>query len=140
MTTINLRSYYPWYTSDELVEVPDDIAEVLAEGRRDEAALRRRVTRNRAQYSLDCEDGIADTICMAEPTPQQIMERKERFCALWNALNTLPEVQGRRVDACVILGMSYRAVARAEGVSKTAVRKSVLEGLEQMKKYLKEIL
>ena len=33
-------------------------------------------------------------------------ERKERFCRLWNALNSLPPAQGRRVDACVILGKS----------------------------------
>ena len=64
----------------------------------------------------------------------------ERFYHLWNALNSLPETQGRRVDACVILGKSYREVARAEGVDKSAVRRSVLSGLEQMKKYLKENL
>ena len=59
---------------------------------------------------------------------------------MWNALNSLPEIQGRRVDACVILGKSYREVARAEGVDKSAVRRSVLSGLAQMEKYLKENL
>ena len=67
-----------------------------------------------------------------------MLERKERFCRLWNALNSLPEIQGRRVDAHFILGMSLPEVAQAEGVDKSAVRESVLGGLESMKKYLQK--
>lgn len=29
MTTINLRSYYPWYKHDEYIEVPDEVAAEL---------------------------------------------------------------------------------------------------------------
>ena len=43
----------------------------------------------------------------------------ELFIRLWNALNSLPEVQGRRVDACVILGKTYSEVAEAEGVDES---------------------
>ena len=66
-------------------------------------------------------------------------EHMERFCALWNALNTLPEIQGRRVDACIIEGKSYREVAEAEGVHKSSVQESVRSGLENMRKYLKKV-
>lgn len=104
-----------------------------------EAAHQRRTTRNKAQYSLDCDDGIEYSACLSEPTPQELVERMERFCALWNALNTLPEIQGRRVDACIILGKSYREVAQAEGVNESSVRESVKSGLENMKKYLKKV-
>lgn len=140
MTTINLREFYPWYISDEFIEVTEEVAEELRANRLYEAAHQRRLTRNKAQYSLDREDGIEYSACLHEPTPQELLERMERFHHLWNALNSLPEIQGRRVDACVILGKSYREVARAEGVDKSAVRRSVLSGLEQMKKYLKENL
>ena len=44
------------------------------------------------------------------------------------------------MDACVILGKSYREVARIEGVDKSSVRESVRAGLENMKKYLKKVL
>ena len=54
------------------------------------------------------------------------------------ALNSLPEIQGRRVDAHLILGKSYRQIAREEGVDKSAVRCSVKCGIERMKKYLQE--
>ena len=40
MTTINLKDFYYWYIVDELVEVPDEVAEVLLASRRNEAALK----------------------------------------------------------------------------------------------------
>ena len=45
--------------------------------------------------------------------------------------------QGRRVDACIILGKSFSEVALAEGVDESAVRRAVERGLENMKKFLK---
>lgn len=140
MTMINLRDFYPWYINDEYIEVSDEVAAELQANRLYEAAHQRRVTRNRAQYSLDCDDGIEYSACLSEPTPQALLERMERFCILWNALNSLPEIQGRRVDACVILGNSYRQVALEEGVSKTSVQESVQCGLANMRKYLKKYL
>ena len=140
MMTINLKDFYAWYTHDEYIEVSDEVAAELKADKLYEAAYQRRTTRNKAQYSLNCDDGIEYSACLSEPTPQELLERMERFCALWNALNTLPEIQGRRVDACIILGKSYREVAQAEGVNESSVRESVKSGLESMKKYLKNCL
>lgn len=140
MTTINLKEFYPWYLTDEYVEVSDEIAAELRDDKQYEAAHQRRIVRNKAQYSLDCDDGIEYSACLHEPTPQELLERMDQFCRLWNALNSLPEVQGRRVDACIILGKSYREVAQAEGVDKSAVRRSVLSGLKYIKKYLRKNL
>lgn len=139
MATINLKEFYPWYTHDEYIEVSDEVAAELRADKLYEAAHQRRIVRNKAQYSLDCDDGIEYSACLHEPTPQELLERMDQFCALWNALNTLPEIQGRRVDACVILGRSYREVAEAEGVHKSSVQESVRSGLESMKKYLKKV-
>ena len=140
MTTINLKDFYPWYTHDEYIEVSEEVADELRASRLYEAAYQRRIVRNKAQYSLDCEDGIEYSACVSEPTPQELLERMELFCHLCAALNSLPETQGRRVDACVILGKSYREVAMAEGVSKTSVQESVQSGLTAMRKYLKKVL
>ncbi len=140
MTKINLREFYPWYKEDTYVDVPDEVAEELRASRKAEAAHAERVRYNRAYYSLDCDDGIEYSICMNNPTPEDLLERKELFFHLWNALNTLPEIQGRRVDACIICGMSYRAVAKAEEVDKAAVRLAVKRGLESMREYLKKVL
>ena len=138
MTTINLKDFYYWYTQDQFIEVTEEVAEALRASVRYEAAYQRRLTRHKAQYSLDCEDGIEYSACLHEPTPQEVLELKERFIRLWNALNSLPEIQGRRVDAHLILGKSYRQIAREEGVDKSAVRCSVKCGIERMKKYLQE--
>ena len=138
MTTINLKDFYYWYIVDELVEVPDEVAEALLAGKRAEAAHAERVRYNKAYYSLDCDDGIEYSACVHEPSPQELLDRKELFFRLWNALNSLPEVQGRRVDAHLILGKSYRQIAREEGVDKSAVRCSVESGVKRMKKYLRK--
>ena len=138
MTTINLKDFYPWYTHDEYIEVSDEVAEELRASRRREAAYAERVRYNKAFYSLDCDDGIEYSVCLHEPTPQELLERVDLFVRLWNALNSLPEIQGRRVDAHLILGMSFRQIARKEGVDKSAVRCSVKCGIERMKKYLQE--
>ena len=138
IATINLKDFYYWYTRDQFIEVSDEVAEVFLADARHEMAYQRRLSRHKAQYSLDCDDGIEYSACLHEPTPQELLERMELFIRLWNALNSLPEAQGRRVDACVILGKTYSEVAEAEGVHESAVRRAVERGLENMKKYLKK--
>ena len=134
MTTINLKDYYPWYLTNEYIEVTDEVAEALMASKRAEAAHAERVRYNRAYYSLDCDDGIEYSACLHEPTPQELLERMELFIRLWNALNSLPEIQGRRIDAHIILGKSIREIAEAEGVHEESVRQSIKRGLERMKK------
>ena len=92
------------------------------------------------RYSLDCDDGIEYSACLHEPTPQELLDRMELFVHLWNAINSLPEVQGVRVEAHLILGKSYRQIAREQGVDKSAVRHSVKSGKAAMRKYLKKFL
>ena len=140
MTTINLRDYYPWYIEDQYIEVSDEVAAELRADKLYEAAYQRRIVRNKAQYSLDCDDGIEYSACLHEPTPQELLDRMELFIHLWNALNSLPEVQGIRVEAHLILGKSYRQIAQEQDVDKSVVRRSVKRGIAAMKKYLKKVL
>jgi DNA-directed RNA polymerase specialized sigma24 family protein len=134
MTTINLKDYYPWYLTNEYIEVPDEVAAELRAGKLAEAAHAERVRYNKAYYSLDCDDGIEYSACVHEPSPQELLERMDRFCHLWNALNSLPEIQGRRIDAHIILGISIKEIAEADGVHEESVRQSIKRGLERMKK------
>ena len=41
MTTINLKDYYPWYLTNEYIEVTDEVAEALMASKRAEAARER---------------------------------------------------------------------------------------------------
>ncbi len=136
MIIVNLRDYYSWYIEDYYIEVSDEVAEVLQADGLYEAAYQRRIKRNKSQYSLDREDGIEYSACLSEPTPQERLERMERFERLCRALNSLPEAQGWRIDACIILGKSMTEVAENKGVDESAVRRSIERGLRSMKKYL----
>ena len=137
-TKINLRDFYPWYTQDEFIEVTDEVATELLAAKRYQKTHERQMYRYKAQYSLDVENGIeAAAIVHSTNNPEAILEIKERFCRLCRALNSLPEIQGRRVEAHFLLNMSRKDIAESEGVSESAVNAAIDKGLAAMKKYLK---
>lgn len=136
MAMINLRDFYPWYTQDEIIEVSDEVAAELLEAKRRECNYLRRVSYNKAYYSLDAGDGIENKAVYTSLSPHQVYERQLMFCRLCRALNSLPEIQGRRIEAHFILGKSKAEIAQAEGVSKSRVSESIKRGLRNMKKYL----
>ena len=95
MTIINLRDFYPWYINDEYIEVSDETAAELRADKLYEAAYQRRIKRNKSQYSLNCDDGIEYLACLSEPTPQELLERMDRFlpsleCAQFSSRNAGP--------------------------------------------------
>lgn len=139
MATINLRDFYPSYTADMLVEVPNEVAAMLYEVERLERNYRRRVFYNRAHYSLDAGDGIEQSALFVSMSPCELYERKLTMEQLYAALNSLPEKQGLRVHAHYILGISKADIARAEGIQESAVRDAIDRGLKSMERYLKNI-
>ena len=64
--SINLKDFYYWYIQDQFIEVSEEVAEALRASVRYEAAYQRRLTRHKAQYPLDCEDGIEYSACLHE--------------------------------------------------------------------------
>jgi len=138
LVKINLRDFYPWYTHDEFTEIPEVIAAELFADKRYEKAHERNKYRYKAHYSLDVEDGIeASALACHNDDPERIFAMIERHCSLCRALNSLPEIQGRRVEAHFLLGMSRKEIAAAEGVSESAVNTSIEKGLANMKIFLK---
>ena len=133
---INLRDYYPWYTHDEFLEVSDEVAAELRADKRYEKNYEQRTRRNKAYYSLDVEDGIeASAVACHNDNPERVFAMMENHCRLCRALNSLPEIQGRRVEAYFILGKTQVEIAAEENVSEEAVRKSIIKGVAAMKKY-----
>lgn len=51
------------------------------------------------------------------PSPQELIERMERFEHICHALNSLPDAQGQRVFEHYLLNHSIKAIAAAEGVT-----------------------
>lgn len=137
MKEINLRDYYPFYTTDAVVSVPDEVAGILEEYRLMEEAHRIRTYRHKAYFSLDL-DGMAEHIAAVQLAPFEIMEKTHMLELLYRGLASLPEKQARRIYARYFLGMSCRAIARAENCSKTTVSGSIDAGLRNLRKFFEK--
>ena len=137
MKKINLRDLYPdVYKTDHFVEVTEDVLETIRSAERAEAAYDRRMYRYKAQYSLDCDNGIENAVLLKPQTPEMAMEEKQLREQLYSAVMALPEKQAKRIYARYYLGMTTNEIAQAEGVDPSRVRDSIRRGLKQLSKYL----
>lgn len=139
MKEINLRDYYPYYTSDMVVEVPDEVALLLRKYALLEEVYRIRTYRYKAFYSLEGHDGIEREALMRQPAPDEILEQRQTAESLYKALAMLLEKQRDRIYAHYFLGMSKAEIAKAEGADASSVRKSINRGLRQLKKFFEKI-
>ena len=140
MAIINLRDYYPFYTSDCFMEVSEEVAEMFKEFDRKEAAYRLRTYRHKAYYSLDRDDGLEHEAVFVALSPHELYERKVTMQELHAAISSLPDKQAKRIYAHFILGMTKQDIARAEGVHEKVVRVAIERGLRRLEKILKNSL
>ena len=140
MAIINLRDYYPFYTSDCFMEVSDEVAEIFKEFDRKEAAFRLRTYRHKAYYSLDRDDGLEHEAVFVALSPHELYERKVTMQELHAAIASLPDKQAKRIYAHFILGMTKQDIARAEGVDEKVIRVAIERGLRHLEKILKKSL
>ena len=140
MAIINLRDYYPFYTSDCFMEVSEEVAEMFKEFDRKEAAYRLRTYRHKAYYSLTGMMGWSMKRYLFLFHPHELYERKISMQELHAAISSLPDKQAKRIYAHFILGMTKKDIARAEGVDEKVVRVAIERGLKNLEKYLKKFL
>lgn len=139
MIRINLRDYYPFYFHDSFIDVEDKIAATLKAFNLLEDARRKRIYRHKAYYSLDRNDGIERDFVFIVLSPAEIYENKVTNQELYTAMNTLSNKQAKRIYAYYVLGMSKHAIAKAEGVDESSVRKSIKTGLRHMAVFLRNL-
>lgn len=94
----------------------------------------RKMYRYKAQYSLDCENGIENAVLRKLETPEMLLEEKQLREQIYSAVMALPEKQAKRIYARYYLGMSVNEIAGAEGVDPSRVRDSIRRGLKQLAK------
>ena len=140
MAIINLRDYYPFYTSDCFMEVSEEVAEMFKEFDRKEAAYRLRTYRHKAYYSIDRDDGLEHEAVFVSLSPHELYERKISMQELHAAISSLPDKQAKRIYAHFILGMTKKDIAQAEGADEKVVRVAIERGLKNLEKYLKKFL
>lgn len=138
MREINLRDYYPHYTTDKFVEVPDEVLVILEDFRRQEESYQRSLRRYKAFYSLDADNGIEKGILFELPSPFELLEQQRMIALLYQGLATLPEKQRQRIYAHYFLGMSKTAIARQEGCDPSSVRDSIKRGLVRLEKFFED--
>ncbi len=138
---INLREYYPnYYTEDNFIEVPDQLAQELEQFRRYDNAVYLRRYRNKAYYSLDRADGIENRVLFTAATPDELYERKLNHQQLHAAISQLPEKQAKRIYAYYFLDMDEYEIAKAEGISQQAVHSTLRRAMRNLEKNLKNNL
>lgn len=129
MKKINLRDYYPYYTQDMIVEVPDEVALLLREYMLLEEAYRIRTYRYKAFYSLDRDEGIEREILQKPLNPAEIWEQRQMTELIYKGLSKLPVKQRQRIYAHFFLGMSKADIAKTEGTHKSRITRSIEAGL-----------
>lgn len=140
MKKINLKDYYDHITTDTYIDIPDEVFNIFEEYRKAEQAYQSRIRYHKAYYSLDRGDGIEHSALFVSLSPNEIYERKLTNEQLHAAIATLPDKQAKRIYAHYFLGMSITTIAKAEGVNKSQVSRSINRGLTHLEKYLKNVL
>ena len=80
MKKINLRKLYPdVYTVDFFVDVTEEVMETIRAAERAETAYERKMYRYKAQYSLECENGIENAVLLKPQTSEIIKPLGEMY-------------------------------------------------------------
>ena len=140
MKKINLKDYYDHITADTYIDVPDEVFNIFEEYRKAEQAYQSRIRYHKAYYSLDRGDGIEHSALFVSLSPDEVYELKLTNEQLHAAIATLSDKQAKRIYAHYFLGMSITTIAKAEGVNKSQVSRSINRGLTHLEKYLKNVL
>ena len=138
MKTINLKDYYPIYKEDMFIDIPDELLEVFEEEAKSEQAYQRKKYRYHAQYSLDRGDGIEHDILLNTLSPEDLCQRRLINQHLHAAITSLPDKQAKRIFAHYFMGMSKTDIAKAEGVHKSQVTRSINKGIKNLEEFLKK--
>ena len=129
---INLKDHYPYYGYDLTLDIADNIADQLLQWKREESNLQRRRRRYHDYYSLDAMKDVENKVVCRLPAPDEVFECKVMHRQLYTALASLPDKQARRIYTHYVLGTSIKEIAMAERVSYSAVRSSILRGLNRI--------
>ena len=137
MKFIDLRKEYPHLDSTySEYPVTYKIDAVFEEYRLAEQALEKRRTRNGDVVSLDSDPGIEAHIADHQPGPEDETIKHIQNEALYKALRSIPRKQAERIYAYYFMDMTLDEIAEAEGVYKSAVRKSIMLGKQKLKEIL----
>ena len=115
MAIINLRDYYPFYTSDCFMEVSEEVAEMFKEFERKEAAYRLRTYRHKAYYSLDRDDGLEHEAVFVALSPHELYAKAEFYKQMSNLTKQGKCILMISSDMPELISMSDRVLVVRDG-------------------------
>ena len=133
MKEINIRNLYPHITEDRFVTISEEVAEAIHEFEKLERNYVRALFRNKAQYSLDRDDGIDQEVLLNVPSPEDIYIQQETAHAVSKAVMRLPKRTRRRIYYHFYCGLAPDVIAAYEGVDVSCVHKSIRNGIKLMR-------
>ena len=141
MTIINLRKYYyPLYTKDTYLEVPDEVAKAIIEAHRMEHNQNSKKTYY-GVLSLDASIGLENHVASLVPSAEEVLlhaaeqaEYEELLARLAEAISQLSATQARRLHARYALKKKYREIAADEGISGSCASTSVTSAIKKLQK------
>ena len=136
MITINLKDFYPWYGTDEFIEVPEEVVLEMLADKRYEAAYTKKIKRHKVLSFSDYGDKTQEWCNQAAPDPQRMAEIQELLEQFLGILEALPEIQSRRIRAHIILDMTLSEIALQEEVSIATVQRAIQRGIKKIQKFL----
>ena len=141
MAIINLKCYYPHYHKDKFVDVPDEVAAALEEGRRMECQQDNKRSYYHV-YSIDCSPGIENHAMFLMLSPEELLIQYEDEAAVKLALANLAlaiahlsPVQARRLHARYALKKKFREIAADEKISSSGAVQSVNGAIIKLQKF-----
>ncbi len=145
MAIINLkRYYYPAYTRNTFMEVPDEVAAVLEE----ERCIARREDSKKYYhkvYSLDASSGMENhTMFFASSAEDLLISAEEEASEdllldrLEEALTHLSPIQARRLHARFALKKKLREIAESEGVSESCAGETIRSAVRKLQNHFKK--
>ena len=117
------------------VEVSTSVQELLEQSDR-QIRSQRRQDRRHIDF-LEYIDELTDPAMInPQSDPADLVIRMESYRQLYAAIDKLSEVQRRRLLLYIEDNLTYRQIAKLEGVNKSAIGQSIDRAIEQLYKLL----
>ena len=116
------------------VEVSTSVKELLEQSDR-QIRSQRRQDRRHLDFAVHTDEDLASSLLPAYEDTADLLEEMERNARLHEAIGKLTGVQRRRLSLYYFDGLSYRQIARLEGVTHRTVIGTIAQALKQLRTF-----
>lgn len=115
------------------VEVSTPVRELLEQSDR-QIRSQRRQDRRHLDFAVHTDEDLSSSLLPAFEDTADLLIRMKRDTRLYEAIGKLTEIQQRRLRLYYFKGLSYRQIARLEGVTHRTVISTIEHSLNRLRK------